>query len=491
MTVHTDDFNTGTAGVAPSGWTARWNASSGSPSWLVQADSTAAGGKYVQYTGSADVKHILTLDAAGSSVSDFEILTRFKPSSVTKTGMGICGGRFGSGATSNDVDGYFLYFSTANSDGFFIGKVTNNGTFVHLSSIYEPDVPFISGPSAGEWYYCRFSVVGTSLKAKVWNEAEKEPSFWQMTATDSSFTSGYVGLMSYQDVAQNWDFFIVDDTGSTISGVTSTLSAMSGDITATEAAYQTVVTNAAAANEIVTEAGYQTVAQNSMTITATEVAYQVVTLESSGDPKVIAWTFTLDGHEFYVLGLPDETLVYDVQAQTWMVWGSGNSNVWKALYGIDWIADIGDIVSNFANSSQVSNVLVGDNVNGALYFLQPEMAMDDDNDGADQTQFERVVYGQIPHRGRDYLPVAAVILEGSIGRLSGSVDDLTVNLQYSDDGGDNFNTTGAITTTSGDHDQWLEWRSLGSLRSPGRLFKVTDYGALTRIDGLDLYEDGT
>ena len=491
MTVHTDDFSGGTAGVAPSGWTARWNASSGSPSWLVQADSTAAGGKVLEYTGSADVKHVLTYDAAGSSVNDFEIVTRFKPSSVSQNGMGIVGGRIGTGATTADIDGYFVYFTTEGNDGFRIMRQLNNSNFIGLSNLYEPDVPSQNGPSASEWYYVRFSCVGTTLRAKVWNEAEHEPGWWQMTATDANLTSGYVGMFSYQNLSQIWDFWVCDDTGASISGVTGTLTAMSGDIDVTEAAYQVVSDAFAAPNIEASEAGYQVVGDNSMTITATEAAYQVVVLESSADPKVLVWTFTYDSHEFYVLELPNETLVYDTHSETWAVWGSSNSTVWKALYGIDWIADTGDILATFDDGQNALNAVVGDNTNGALYFLHPEQSMDDDNDGLDQTQFKRVLYGQIPHRGKDRKSVSAVILEGSVGQLSTTPDDLTVALEYSDDKGINFNTTGAITTTSGDVDQWLEWRSLGSLRAPGRLFRITDYGALTRIDGLDLHEDGS
>ena len=38
-----------------------------------------------------------------------------------------------------------------------------------------------------------------------------------------------------------------------------------------------------------------------------------------GNPKLRVWTFSLDGHDFYVLRLGDsETLVYDLYSEQWV-----------------------------------------------------------------------------------------------------------------------------------------------------------------------------
>jgi len=48
----------------------------------------------------------------------------------------------------------------------------------------------------------------------------------------------------------------------------------------------------------------------------------------SSDPAVRAWTFTIDGHDYYVLRLGTlETLVYDLHSDQWYVWGSGVSDL--------------------------------------------------------------------------------------------------------------------------------------------------------------------
>ncbi len=199
------------------------------------------------------------------------------------------------------------------------------------------------------------------------------------------------------------------------------------------------------------------------------------------DPRVRAWTFTLDGHDFYVLRLGDtETLVYDVYSEQWYVWGSDTGNLWRAYNGTNWVgAD--------AQAAQFgSNVIVGDDGNGALYFLNPDEDTDDDAlEGSEiQRSFKRVIQGQVTHRGYNSRRMYDVVLEGSIGDASNE-DLVTVNLSFSDDRGNTYNDAGDITLTQGDYSTRAHWRSLGSVTSPGRLLKVTDYGALRRIDYTD------
>ncbi|QDP50604.1 MAG: putative packaged DNA stabilization protein [Prokaryotic dsDNA virus sp.] len=199
------------------------------------------------------------------------------------------------------------------------------------------------------------------------------------------------------------------------------------------------------------------------------------------DPRVRAWTFTIDGHDFYVLRLGnDETLVYDVYSEQWYVWGSSDTPLWRAYNGTNWLGADGQ-AALFG-----SNILVGDDGNGALYFLDPDSDTDDDAlDGADvQRSFKRVIQGQVTHRGYNSRRMYDVVLEGSIGDATNE-DLVTVNLSFSDDRGNTYNDAGDVTLTQGDYNTRANWRSLGSLTSPGRLLRVTDYGALRRIDYTD------
>ena len=52
--------------------------------------------------------------------------------------------------------------------------------------------PFVA--TAGTSYTLRFSVIGSTLSARVWKTGTAEPANWMVTVTDSSLQSGYCGL---------------------------------------------------------------------------------------------------------------------------------------------------------------------------------------------------------------------------------------------------------------------------------------------------------
>ncbi|MBU6231608.1 hypothetical protein KGP36_02975 [Patescibacteria group bacterium] len=202
------------------------------------------------------------------------------------------------------------------------------------------------------------------------------------------------------------------------------------------------------------------------------------------DPNIRAWTFTLDGHDYYILRLGNlETLVYDNKTQQWYTWASGDGNTWRAYNGCNWLGGMA-----WANS-QGSNVIVGDDGTGTLYFLNPLQDTDDDAlyGSARPQPFRREVYGQIAFRGYGRQPCFGSQLFGSIGDQTNSSID-TVNLSVSDDKGNTYNDVGTITITPSNFDSRLYWRSLGSMKYPGRLFKFTDYGALRRIDSMEVLD---
>lgn len=198
------------------------------------------------------------------------------------------------------------------------------------------------------------------------------------------------------------------------------------------------------------------------------------------DPRVRAWTYTLDGHDFYVLRLGNtETLVYDTYSEQWSVYGSNDTRLWKAYTGTNWLG--GDLYG----ASFGSNVIVGDDGNGSIYFLDPDEDKDDDSVlGVElKRPFKREVQSQLVLKGYDLVSCFGVELEGSIGDLEvGS--DTTVNLQYSDDRGNTYEDAGNILAPDNEYHTRLDWQSLGSMNVPGRLFKITDRGALKRIDSM-------
>jgi len=198
------------------------------------------------------------------------------------------------------------------------------------------------------------------------------------------------------------------------------------------------------------------------------------------DPKVRVWTYTLDGHDFYVIRLGNiETLVYDTHSEQWSVFGDEGNDLWKAYQGINWLG------SEQLAHLHGSNIVVGDDSNGSLYFLNPEQYTDDHRvDGADNPQtFQRIFQGQLNKRGYDYERCFAVELLGSIGQMDNPL--LTdIALTYSDDRGNTYVDAGTVTVANGDLGARVDWRSLGSFTAPGRIFKITDTGGFFRIDSL-------
>ena len=200
------------------------------------------------------------------------------------------------------------------------------------------------------------------------------------------------------------------------------------------------------------------------------------------DPKVRAWVFTLDGHDYYVLSLgSQETLVYDIATEQWYTWANESSQRWRAYTGRNWLG--GSVYADRYGS----NIIAGDAGNGTLYFLDPEGNADDDAVRGFTTPrpFLRQITGQVAVRGYESLPCYDVSLMGSIGdSLDASLTSVT--LFTSDDAGKTYQDQGTLTVTPSDYEARLEWNSgLGSFEAPGRMFLVQDFGALKRIDWLE------
>lgn len=202
----------------------------------------------------------------------------------------------------------------------------------------------------------------------------------------------------------------------------------------------------------------------------------------TNSPKLKAWGFTQDGHDFFVLklGTQRKTLVFDISTDRWSWWSTDDRAAWVPATGLNW-ASSGSIPQNFG-----SNVVVGDDTTGTLYVLDPELGVDQDDEG-NELPFERRATGYIPVRSRTGYPVYAVELVASYGAPAQAFS--TVSLLYSDDQGHSYEDAGAIAVTLGDYAPDFSWRSLGEANMPGRLFQIFDNGAFARIDALYVNPD--
>lgn len=200
------------------------------------------------------------------------------------------------------------------------------------------------------------------------------------------------------------------------------------------------------------------------------------------NPRIRAWTFTLDGHDFYVIRLGDAaTLVYDTYSEQWMDWQDFTHDYWRPNIGTTW--------NGAAALAAVygSPIVAGDDTWGLLWFLNPEQPYDEHPDyeaSEQQLYFERITMGQVPMRGRENLPCYAAWLTTDMGEPA--YDGAGVRLEISDDGGVTFEDQGEIAITAGAAYPELAWYSLGQIEAPGRLFKITNDGAIMRIDGMEM-----
>lgn len=117
-----------------------------------------------------------------------------------------------------------------------------------------------------------------------------------------------------------------------------------------------------------------------------------------------AWTFTLDGHAFYVLRIPGQgTFAYDASTQAWSEFSTFGEGVWRPRVGY-----------------QYSGIVyAGSGVDGKVYTVNPDAVTDD---GA---VIERVVTATVPLNGRPPR-------NDSISVGVGASDDVSIRVRWKD-----------------------------------------------------------
>lgn len=186
---------------------------------------------------------------------------------------------------------------------------------------------------------------------------------------------------------------------------------------------------------------------------------------ASEEFRLRAWGFELDGHEFYVLRLGQiGTFVYDRNTGQWSEWRTGADGNWDAAVGGNWN----------------SYVIAGALDDSYLWSISPEQSLDSVGVVFGGAAIIRTVTGITTIRGRDRQRVGAVRVTASVGATD--ISGATMSLRFSDDGGVTFSSLITIAMSATDTYQDLAFRSLGSMRSPGRVFEISDTGGATRID---------
>jgi len=239
-----------------------------------------------------------------------------------------------------------------------------------------------------------------------------------------------------------------------------------------------------------TQAQIETVMHKTATeMRAAQAMLMVVCDGRVASPNVRAFTFTLDGHDFYGLRLGDkETILYDTFSKQWIDWASDPLLFWRVNCAINWVG-AQKIGYQYGNT----DIVCGDDTWGLLYFLNPKQAYDDFPDDKasllqQQVPFIRIATAQATANGRDQHPCYAVFLNNDGYGLTANFTPY-IMLETSDDQGQSWINHGVITTQPDVNDNNYQWTSLGQYGTPGRLFRVTDNGIIARLDSLEMNDD--
>lgn len=181
-----------------------------------------------------------------------------------------------------------------------------------------------------------------------------------------------------------------------------------------------------------------------------------------------AWTFSIDGHTFYVLDLGTEgTFIFDTITSQWAKFLTAGYGRWNVQNGVMW-----------------GNRVVGGAIDTpTVWEVSASLRQDDGVDIA------HAATGGVQTRSRTRHNVGAVRVTGSVGDI-GSGTTSTLRLRFSDDNGKTWSNYFDNTLTQGDTSAQSEYRALGSFGAPGRIFELSDVGGPNRIDGVDADVDG-
>jgi hypothetical protein len=187
-----------------------------------------------------------------------------------------------------------------------------------------------------------------------------------------------------------------------------------------------------------------------------------------------AWAFNLDGHIFYVMSFVSQpAMVYDTVAQQWYSWFTKDATAfptfspyWNMFRGIVW----------------QGRTLAADFSSAKIWEVDPHSLLDEET-----KPVQRAVTGFLPLRG------SQSVRQGSLritARKEDAAQPATISMRFSDDNGKTWSASRTVLLASSSYSQRLEFRSLGRVRAPGRLWEISDEGGFVNIYGADADMEG-
>jgi hypothetical protein len=202
-----DDFANRAAGsLVGQGWS-NLDAGTDNATWTVSSDSASLSGKKLTIDKTtSDARRRLSFDIAGTP-ADVEVLVRFKLAQIPADDFDNTAQI---NVRANSTTGYYcdLFLNASAVGRHGLQRITGLTT---AAVIDTGDFDF----NTTDFTWCRFRVVGTSLKSKCWFYGDPEPAF-ENDASDANLASGAVALGTFYTDA-NWDvdFFSVALGGAT------------------------------------------------------------------------------------------------------------------------------------------------------------------------------------------------------------------------------------------------------------------------------------
>ncbi|MCF4166334.1 hypothetical protein L2U69_11820 [Zavarzinia compransoris] len=177
------------------------------------------------------------------------------------------------------------------------------------------------------------------------------------------------------------------------------------------------------------------------------------------------WTYTQDGHVFYVLSFPtaEVTWVYDGATQLWheRISGAKDHGLWRACCGV----------------TAFGKVLVGDRSTGKVFALDPTAH---DEAGGVLRRLAHSAPVRADGGARSTMSLLQMDIETGVGLIDGQGENPQAMLQWSDDGGRTWSNERWVSIGGiGAYKARARWTRLGSFRERVLRLAISDPVSVT------------
>lgn len=313
MAVFSIDFSGETTGAPPANFTARWTATG--ETWAVREKAGALGGKTLEHTRTTTARRLFSWDTPGTDTEE-EILVKWRSSAPSSTDQFWMILR-GAGAAGTE-EGYVFRNTSATS--IQISKVVA-GTLTAIGAAVTITALVTNG-----WYWMRFRVNGSDIKAKIWEaDHTSEPAAWTIERTDTAITAaGWLGVgnaastgtRDYDDIAAgtagDTAAFPVSAEARVTQQATLALSVADSDVRVTQAAVLVLSFMPDAADEIrVTQAAVLAMAEYEAGLRISQAAVLVLADQVNCMTRwAQTWTITRADGEVFAFTSLDRPLTF-------------------------------------------------------------------------------------------------------------------------------------------------------------------------------------